>query len=101
VVSKFLSKKKLVLQSKGRLTSNFVIDMDQMESLSTDGATVRLFCPFSQTGVMQYMTADLNQSYRIVVVVIWRLTVVTAGAVRLGRFNSRHRWLWRCINGCG
>lgn len=72
-----------------------------MESLPTDGATVCLFRPFSQTGVVQHMTADVDEGDRIVVVVVWRLAGVTAGAVRLGRLDSGNGGLWRCINGGG
>lgn len=47
------------------------------------------------------MTADVDEGDRIVVVVVWRLAGVTAGAVRLGRLDSGNGGLWRCINGGG
>jgi hypothetical protein len=48
---------------------------------------------------MQHMAAYLDESYRIMVWVVCCVTIaVVAGVVRLGRFDSRHRWLWRCIH---
>jgi hypothetical protein len=55
-----------------------------MERLSADGTAVRLSGPFPQTGVMQYMTANLNESYWIVILVVLKLTLAAVAAVAVG-----------------
>lgn len=50
------------------LTSDFVIDLDQVEGLAAEGATVCFDGPFSQTGIVENVIADLNNSDVVIVV---------------------------------
>lgn len=71
------------------LTSNLVIDLDQVEGLAAEGATVCFDGPFPQTGIMENMIADLDNG-----------NVVMVFQIVFGGVRKMH-WYGICIGGNG
>jgi hypothetical protein len=64
----------------GELAANLIKNLHQIECMATNGATICFLRPFSQTLVMQNMTAGFNQSNKLLV----------------GCFAGIGCWFWWC-----
>jgi len=69
---------------RGKLTSNFVVDVHQMEGLAADRTAVGLAGPFPETGVVQGVPTNVDDRYAVVVVDV----VARCGDDRAGRSGA-------------
>lgn len=72
-----------------RLTSNLVVDVDDMEGLAANGAAVRLVGPLAQTSIVQHVAAHFDLGYMVVVDVLQSVLLLVCAGECFGILNGK------------